>query len=174
MFENIKTEFKEIKDRENAHRCLYWFTLNPELHPVFSETTEEIPLSNQTYITYNTTKKVTLIPSRHTLLLANTPTLRMLILIPSRTDNTSQQTHKRVLFNRYKDYTCYRSKYEINTSRNPISHYLINLNLLSNLNSLKIKILLKLKSVLLFFIKDCCLLSNLNKLLISFKDWSKH
>ena len=36
-----KTEFKEIKDREIAHRCLYWFTLNPELHPVFSETTEE-------------------------------------------------------------------------------------------------------------------------------------
>jgi len=39
---NIKTEFKEIKDREIAHRCLYWFTLNPELHPVFSETTEKI------------------------------------------------------------------------------------------------------------------------------------
>jgi len=39
---NIKTEFKEIKDREIAHRCLYWFTLNPELHPVFLETTKEI------------------------------------------------------------------------------------------------------------------------------------
>jgi len=35
QFANIKTKFKEIKDRENAHRCLYWFTLNPELHPVF-------------------------------------------------------------------------------------------------------------------------------------------
>ena len=35
QFANIKTEFKEIKDRENAHKCLYWFTLNPELHPVF-------------------------------------------------------------------------------------------------------------------------------------------
>jgi len=41
QFANIKIEFKEIKERENAHRCLYWFTLNPELHPVFSETTEE-------------------------------------------------------------------------------------------------------------------------------------
>jgi len=41
QFANIKTEFKEIKERENAHRCLYWFTLNPELHPFFSETTEE-------------------------------------------------------------------------------------------------------------------------------------
>jgi len=42
QFANIKTKFKEINDRENAHRDLYWFTLNPELHPVFSETTEEI------------------------------------------------------------------------------------------------------------------------------------
>jgi len=41
QFTNIKTEFKELRDRENAHRCLYWFSLNPELHPVFSETTEE-------------------------------------------------------------------------------------------------------------------------------------
>ena len=41
QFTNIKTEFKEIKDRENAHRGLYWFTLNPELHPVFPEMTEE-------------------------------------------------------------------------------------------------------------------------------------
>jgi len=32
-----KTELKEIKDREIAHRCLYWFTINPELHPVFLE-----------------------------------------------------------------------------------------------------------------------------------------
>jgi len=38
---NIKTEFKELRDRENAHIDLYWFTLNPELHQVFSETTEE-------------------------------------------------------------------------------------------------------------------------------------
>jgi len=26
---NIKTEFKEIKDREIAHRCLYWFPIDP-------------------------------------------------------------------------------------------------------------------------------------------------
>jgi len=42
QFTNIKTEFKEIKDRENAHRDLYWFTLNPMLHPVFPENTGEI------------------------------------------------------------------------------------------------------------------------------------
>jgi len=88
----------------------------------------EIPLSNQTYITYTTTKEVTLIPSRHTLLLVNTPTPRMSILIHSRTHNTSQQTHK-VSFNRYKDYTCYRIKSKINTRENPISHTLIKLNL---------------------------------------------
>jgi len=41
-FTNIKTEIKELKDRENAHRDLYWFTLNLELHPVFPETTGEI------------------------------------------------------------------------------------------------------------------------------------
>ena len=41
QFANIKTEFKELRDRENAHSDLYWFTLNPELHLVFSETTEE-------------------------------------------------------------------------------------------------------------------------------------
>jgi len=41
QFTNIKTEFKELRDRENAHRDLYRFTPNTELHPVFSETTEE-------------------------------------------------------------------------------------------------------------------------------------
>ena len=39
QFKNIKNEFKEIKDRENACRGLYWFTLNPQLHSVFLETT---------------------------------------------------------------------------------------------------------------------------------------
>ena len=55
------------------------------------------PLSNHTLITYTTTKKVTLNTSRHTLFLANTPTLRLLILIPSRTHSQSQQTQKRKL-----------------------------------------------------------------------------
>ena len=46
QFTNIKTEFKELKDRENAHRGLYWFTLNQELHPVFPKTIANT-LSNQ-------------------------------------------------------------------------------------------------------------------------------
>jgi len=36
-----KTEIKELKDKEIEHTCLYWFTLNQELHPVFPETTGE-------------------------------------------------------------------------------------------------------------------------------------
>jgi len=41
QYTNIKTEFKELREKENAHRDLYWFTLNLELHLVFSETNEE-------------------------------------------------------------------------------------------------------------------------------------
>ena len=41
QFTNIKTKFKEFRDRENAHRGLYWFTFNQKLHPVFPETTGE-------------------------------------------------------------------------------------------------------------------------------------
>jgi len=41
QFTNNKTEFKEIMDRKKAQRGVYWFTLNPELHPVFPETTGE-------------------------------------------------------------------------------------------------------------------------------------
>ena len=48
--------------------------------------------------------------------------LRLLILIPSRTHSQSQQTH-RMFLHRYKDYTCYRSKFEINT-REILSHTL--------------------------------------------------
>ena len=55
------------------------------------------PLSNHTMITYTTTKKVILNTSRHTLFLPNTLTLRLLILIPSRTHSQSQQTQKRIL-----------------------------------------------------------------------------
>jgi len=114
QFAKIKTEFKEIKDRKNAQRGLYWFTLNPELHPVFSETTEKIHLAIKPRSLTTTTKEVTLIPSRHTLPLVSTTTLRMLIMIPSKTHNTSQQPHK-VLFKRYKGLHLLQNKSEINT-----------------------------------------------------------
>ena len=54
QFTNIKTEFKEIKDIENAHRDLYWFTLNTELHPVLPETTgESTKQSTLDYLQHN-------------------------------------------------------------------------------------------------------------------------
>ena len=126
------------------------------------------------------TKEVTLIPSRHTLLLVNTPTLRMLILIPSRTHNTSQQTHK-VSFNRYKDYTCYRMNLKSIQAENPSSHSLIKSQSLSNLSFFSFAKSVsceKPKSVFLF-VKQSCLLSHLNKLYSlhlkigqSIKNWS--
>ena len=58
------------------------------------------PLSNHNLITYTTTKRMTLNTSRHTLFLANTPTPRLFMLIPSRTHSQSQQTHKRNLFHK--------------------------------------------------------------------------
>ena len=44
----------------------------------------------------------------------------------------------------------------------------------SNLQLFKSKISEKLKSVFLLLKLSCCLLQNLNKLFIAFKDWSKH
>ena len=44
----------------------------------------------------------------------------------------------------------------------------------SNLQLFKSKISEKLKSVFLLLNLSCCLLHNLNKLFIAFKDWSKH
>ena len=41
QFTNIKTKIKELRIEKNVHRGLYWFTLNPELQPVFPDTTGE-------------------------------------------------------------------------------------------------------------------------------------
>ena len=136
------------------------------------------PLSNHTLITYTTTKKVTLIPSRHTLLLANTPTLRLLILIPSRTHIKSQQTHKRNLFNRVQRLHLLQKIIWNQYKPKSYSTHFDQSQTLSNLDSLKNSksLLKKLVTQICFseFIQRCCLLSNLNKLLIAFKDLSKH
>ena len=136
------------------------------------------PLSNHTLITYTTTKKVTLIPSRHTLLLANTPTLRLLIFIPSRTHIKSQQTHKRNLFNRVQGLNLLQKIIWNQYKPKSYSTHFDQSQTLSNLNSLKNSkyLLKKLITQICFseYIQRCCLLSNLNKLLIAFKDWSKH
>ena len=132
-------------------------------------------------ITYITTKKVTLNTSRHTLFLANTPTLRLLILIPSRTHSQSQQKHKRNLFHRVQGLHLFK---EDNLKSIQVESYSTNFDqsqTFSNLSSLKnsktlAKNLSKIFSQICFseFIQRCSLLSNLNKLLIAFKDWSKH
>jgi len=136
------------------------------------------PLSNHTLITYTTTKKVTLIPSRNTLLLANTPTLRLLILIPSRTHIKSQQTHKRNLFNRVQGLHLLQKIIWNQYKPKSYSTHFDQSQTLSNLDSLKNSksLFQKLVTQICFyeFIQRCCLLSNLNKLLIAFKDLSKH
>ena len=123
---------------------------------------------------------MTLIPSRHTLLLANTPIPRMLILIPSRTHNTSQQNTQINLFNRIQGLhllqkQIYKQKSYLTLFDQSQS--------LSNLNSLKnsktcVKILL-LKYVFMNIFKDIVCYQILTNLFIAFKkigqsikDWS--
>jgi len=126
-------------------------------------------LSNHTLITYTTTKKVTLIPSRHTLLLANTPALRLLILIPSRTHNKSQQTHKRNLFNRVQGLHLLQKIIWNQYKSQSYSTHFDQSQTLSNLNSLKnSKTCVQNLNTQIFFseyIQRCCLLSNLNNLI---------
>jgi len=115
------------------------------------------PLSNHTLITYTTTKKVTLIPSRHTLFLANTPTLRLLILIPSRTHSQSQQTHKKLVQQSTRITLVTEDNLKSIQAESYSTHF-DQSQTLSNLSSLKIsksvfKILL-LKSVFLNIFKD--------------------
>ena len=138
-----------------------------------------ISLSNQTYITYNTTKKVTLIPSRHTLLLANTPTLRMRW-------SWSPQEHT-TLLSKHTEETCLtNTRITLVTKVNLksieaeiLSHTLWSIStskqsqLFENQNLVVLKRLLFLKSVLLNLFKDVCY-QILTNLFFAFKDWSKH
>jgi len=89
------------------------------------------PLSNHNLITYTTTKKVTLNTSRYTLFLANTPTLRLLILITSRTHNQSQQTQRRNLFHRVQGLHLLQKIIWNQYKQNPIPQTLINHKLLA-------------------------------------------
>ena len=96
---NKKTEFKEI-GIERFHTDVYIVSLQTQSYIQSSQKPWGNPLSNHNLITYTTTKRMTLNTSRHTLSLANTPTLRLLILIPSKTHSQSQQTQKQNLFHR--------------------------------------------------------------------------
>jgi len=97
----------------------------------------------------------------------------MLILIPSRTHNTSQQ-YTESFFQKIQRITLVTEKnLKSIQDENPISHSLINaiskqFSTFQNLKSVE-----KIKSVFQY-LKQSCLLHNLKKLLIAFKDWSKH
>jgi len=109
-----KIEIKEFKDRENAHRDLYWFTLNQELHPVFPETTRE-STKQSTQITYNPTKEVTLIPSRHTLPLVQYNTTKNVDLDPLKNTQHFSAIHTEFL-SKYKGLHLLQKRYEISTT----------------------------------------------------------
>ena len=128
QFANIKTEFKEFKDRENAQRCLYWFTLTQSYiqssQKLMRNSTKQ---SNLDHLQHN--QESYLDPFKtHTSVGQHTNTKNVDLDPLKNTQHFSANT-QRFLFNKYKDYTCYISKSEINTSRNPISFTLINLNL---------------------------------------------
>jgi len=102
-----KVKLKSSKDRENAHKGLYWFTLNQELHPVFPKTIGESTMqSTLDYLQHHQRSDLDPLKTHTSFGLAQTP-IRMLILITSRTHNTSQ-LHKHSFFKVQKDYTCYR------------------------------------------------------------------
>ena len=76
-----KTKFKEI-GIERLYTVVYTRSLQTQSYIQSSQKPWGNPLSNHTLITYTTTKRMTLNTSRNTLSLVNTPTLRLLILIP--------------------------------------------------------------------------------------------
>ena len=107
-FANVKTKFKEIKDRENAHRCLYWFTLNLELHPVFSETLRKSTKQSQLDHLHNNQENDLEHLKTHTLLGHHTNT-KIADLDPLKnTQPISANTETNTCFIEFKDYTCYR------------------------------------------------------------------
>ena len=139
-----KLNLKSSRDRENAHRGLYWFTLNQELHPVFPKTTgESTKQSTLDYLQHHQRSDLDPLKTHTSFGSAQTP-LRMLILTTFRTHNTSQ-LHTQSFFKVQKDYTSYRKDLKSIQDENPISHSLDQ----SNLQLFKRKISEKLKSVFL-------------------------
>jgi len=170
---SLEWNYFEIKDRENAHRDLYWFTLNPKLHPVFPETTgESTKQSTLDYLQHHQRSDLDPLKTHTSFGSAQTP-LKMLILTTSRTHNTSQ-LHTQSFFKGTKDYTCYRKDLKSIQDENPISHSLDQSNLKAIFNSSKAKLVKKSNMFFLWLNLSYCLLHNLNKLFIAFKDWSKH
>jgi len=94
-------------------------------------------------------------------------------LTTSRAHSTSQ-FHTQSFFKVQKDYTCYRKDLKSIQDENPIPNSLDQKQSQSKLQLFKSKINEKLKYVFLLLNLSSCLLDNLNKLFIAFKDGSKH
>ena len=94
---NNKTEFKEI-GIERLHTDVYTGSLQTQSYIQSSQKPWGNPLRNHNLITFTTTKRMTLNTSRHTLFLANTPTSRLLILIPSRTHSNLSKHRNETCF----------------------------------------------------------------------------
>jgi len=120
QFTNIKLNLKSLRI-ERMHTEVYTGSLlNQELHPGFPETTgESTKQSTLDYLQH--TKEVTLIPSRHTLPLAQHNTTKNVDLDNLKNTQHFLASHTEFLQST-KDYTCYRKDLKSIQDENPISH----------------------------------------------------
>ena len=123
--------------------------------------------------TYNTTKEVTLIPSRHTLPLVQHNNTKNADLDPLKnTQHFSANTQS--FFQQIQRITLVIKQIWNQYKIKILSHTLWSMQSLSNSQLFKISIYWKTQICFSVHNQSFCLLSNLNKLLIAFKDWSKH
>ena len=113
QFTNIKLNLKSSRDREIEHTC-YTSSLLTKSYIQSSQKPLRNPLSNQPQITYNTTKEVTLIPSRHTLPLAQHNTTKSADLDNLKNTQHFSASHTKFL-QRYKGLHLLQKRSEINT-----------------------------------------------------------
>ena len=113
QFTNIKLNLKTLRI-ERLNTQIYTGSLLTKSYIQSSQKPLGNPLSNQPQITYNTTKEVTLIPSRHTLPLAQHNTTKNADL-----DNLKNTQHFSAshtdFFQRYKGLHLLQKRSEINT-----------------------------------------------------------
>ena len=124
QFTNIKLKLKSLRI-ERMHTEIYTGSLLTKSYTQSSQKPLGNPLSNQPRLLTTQPKKWPWSPQDTHFLWSNTTPLRMLILIPSRTHNTSQ-LYTQSFFQSTKDYTCYRKDMKSVQHENPISHSLIN------------------------------------------------
>ena len=112
QFTNIKLNLKSSKD-STLNTQVYIGSLLTKSYIQSSHKPLGNPLSNQPYITYNTTKEVTLIPSRHTLPLAQHNTTKNVDL--DNLKNTQHFSASHTVSSKYKGLHLLQKRFEINT-----------------------------------------------------------